>query len=584
MGKKEKVQNPETFPRGRLISVYMETADERRVDTTVAQPPSTGVLHAFHSPVTHIPLPERFTYPFCYTPYPLCVLAAEEVQAYLSAKTEWQAELEKGKMFGVLVVRAGEGKLGYVAAFSGMLAGKSIQPFFVPPVCNMQQLDDSFRLEEDAISGINALIESLESSEEYRVLREELAHEEACMKQWQAAAKRKLKTAKAERDRSRSERTLTVEEEEALIRESQFQKAEYKRQELQWKRKLIDLQEKSAGYESRLESLRTERKQRSAALQQRLFSRFRMLNYRGEEKDLCDIFEHTLHKVPPSGAGDCAAPKLLQYAYLHGWKPLAMAEFWWGASPVSEMRRHGHYYPACKGKCEPILKHMLQGLDVEPNPLLPSGNDRERPLDVVYEDEWLVVVNKPAGLLSVPGKGNAFSVYEWACRRYPQTDSPLMVHRLDMDTSGLLVVAKTKEAHCRLQAQFKHRLVRKRYVAWVVGQVGQDRGTIDLPLCPDWLDRPRQMVDWAHGKPAVTDFEVLQRKEGCTLVAFYPHTGRTHQLRVHAAHQAGLHCPIRGDALYGTKADRLYLHAESLTFTHPVTGEKLELTQKADFY
>ena len=290
-----------------------------------------------------------------------------------------------------------------------------------------------------------------------------------------------------------------------------------------------------------------------------------------------------MHKTPPAGAGECAAPKLLQQAYLHGWKPIAMAEFWWGNSPKAEIRHHGYYYPACKGKCEPILQHMLQGLEVEENPMLQLPEQGYGKLKIVYEDEWLLVVNKPSGMLSVPGKGEKESVYSLARQLYPEADGPMIVHRLDMATSGLLIVAKNKKVHQHLQAQFKNHSIRKKYIALLDGIIPQDEGTIELPICPDPLDRPRQVVDMEYGKPAITHYQVLERRDKCTRIAFHPHTGRTHQLRVHAAHPSGLHCPIIGDELYGRKDKRLYLHAESIEFTHPADGRIIRITEKADF-
>lgn len=376
---------------------------------------------------------------------------------------------------------------------------------------------------------------------------------------------------------------LDAAEEEALIRESQFQKAEYKRQERVWKEKIAALQTRKDVWENRILERKAERKTRSAALQQKLFEQFKMLNYRGEVKTLCEIFEQTVHKTPPAGAGECAAPKLLQHAYLHGYQPIAMAEFWWGDSPKTEIRRHGNYYPACKGKCEPILQHMLQGLRVEENPMLKTMQSSPQELEIVYEDSWLVIVNKPADMLSVPGKEESVSVYSLMRERYPEADGPMIVHRLDMATSGLLILAKTKRVHQSLQAQFKSRLIKKRYIALLDGIIPQDEGTIELPLCLNPLDRPRQMVHAEYGKPAVTEFRVLQRTDSRTRIAFYPRTGRTHQLRVHAAHTLGLHCPIAGDELYGTKADRLYLHAESLEFVHPATGKVMKITREPEF-
>ena len=542
------------------------------------------MLHRFTTSITDIPLPERFTYPFCYTPHPLCILAAKEVQSYLTRQTAWKDELRQGKMFGVLIVQTEHGETGYLAAFSGILAGKNLHPFFVPPVYDLLQPQGFFKIEEENISSINRNIRQLENDKAYAALSAELARTIQSAEDILATAKAQLKEAKTAREQRRKEKELNAQEEAELIRESQFQKAEYKRLERSWKARITTLQTQTEDWERRISALKSERKTRSAALQQKLFEQFGMLNYRGEVKNLCEIFGQTVHKTPPAGAGECAAPKLLQQAYLHGWKPIAMAEFWWGDSPKTEIRHHGHYYPACKGKCEPILQHMLQGLQVEENPMLKRMQVPSKNLEIVYEDPWLSVINKPAGMLSVPGKEDAVSVYSLMREQYPEADSPLTVHRLDMATSGLMLIAKTKRVHQNLQAQFKNRLVRKRYVALLEGIVPKDKGTVDLPLCLNPLDRPRQMGHTEHGKPAITDYQVLERLDGKrTRIVFYPRTGRTHQLRIHAAHPLGLHCPIIGDELYGEKADRLYLHAEYLEFTHPITGETVRITKEAEF-
>ena len=542
------------------------------------------MLHRFTTSITDIPLPERFTYPFCYTPHPLCILAAKEVQSYLTRQTAWKDELRQGKMFGVLIVQTEHGEIGYLAAFSGILAGKNLHPFFVLPVYDLLQPQGFFKIEEENISSINRNIRQLENDKAYAALSAELARTIQSAENILATAKAQLKEAKTAREQRRKEKELNAQEEAELIRESQFQKAEYKRLERSWKARITTLQTQTEDWERRISALKSERKTRSAALQQKLFEQFGMLNYRGEVKNLCEIFGQTVHKTPPAGAGECAAPKLLQQAYLHGWKPIAMAEFWWGDSPKTEIRHHGHYYPACKGKCEPILQHMLQGLQVEENPMLKRMQVPSKNLEIVYEDPWLSVINKPAGMLSVPGKEDAVSVYSLMREQYPEADGPLTVHRLDMATSGLMLIAKTKRVHQNLQAQFKNRLVRKRYVALLEGIVPKDKGTVDLPLCLNPLDRPRQMVHTEHGKPAITDYQVLERLDGKrTRIVFYPRTGRTHQLRIHAAHPLGLHCPIIGDELYGEKADRLYLHAEYLEFTHPITGETVRITKEAEF-
>ena len=541
------------------------------------------MLHRFTTSISDIPLPERFTYPFCYTPHPLCVMAAEEVQHYLSKQSDWQEELSQGKMFGVLIVQTEDGSIGYLTAFSGILAGKNIHPYFVPPVYDLLQPQGFFKIEEENISAINRRIRRLEEDKKYIDLLSDLTQTTQSAQDALSIAKIQLKEAKDKRELLRKTGQLDAKEEAELIRESQFQKAEYKRMERSWKDKIASLQVETGNWEKQIQELKAERKVRSAALQQQLFEQFRMLNYRGDVKTLCDIFEQTVHKTPPAGAGECAAPKMLQQAYLHHWKPIAMAEFWWGNSPKNEVRHHGYYYPACKGKCEPILRHMLQGLEVEANPMQQEAERGNEKLNIVYEDQWLLIINKPAGMLSVPGKERQTSIYDLARKAYPEAEGPMIVHRLVMATSGLLIIAKDKKTHQHLQAQFKNRSIRKKYIALLDGIVPEDEGTIELPLCPNPLDRPRQMVDTQYGQPATTYYQVLERTDKYTRIAFYPHTGRTHQLRVHAAHPSGLHCPIIGDELYGKKDKRLYLHAESIEFTHPVNGQSMCITKKADF-
>ena len=497
-------------------------------------------LHTF-SNFEQISLPERFTYPFHYTPHPLCVQAAEEVQAYLHGRTDWHDELQQGKMFGVLIVRTPEGKIGYLAAFSGNLAGSNHHDYFVPPVYDLLNPDGYFKQEEARISELSTVIQS--------------------------EAKNLGNTHVDATEILRSDAPLDDNDDNTNI-----------------------------------ERLKEERKQRSIALQQWIFRQFRLRNARGEEKDIEQIFEETARRNPPAGTGECAAPKLLQHAYLQGYHPLAMAEFWWGNSPKGELRHHGHYYPSCRHKCEPILGFMLQGLEVEPNPLLTSLTDPTL-LETVYEDEYLLVVNKPAGMLSVPGKTGQASVLTILQERYPDATGPILVHRLDMATSGLLLAAKDKDTHALLQKQFEGRTVKKRYIALLDGiPQGKDpKGFIRLPMRPDYDNRPLQMVDFEYGKPAVTRYVILNEvkdlksaseciqilraalNDNYTRIAYYPETGRTHQLRVHSAHPDGMDCPIVGDPLYGQAADRLYLHAEALEFRHPITNKTMKIKKEAPF-
>ena len=497
------------------------------------------MLHALNC---DIPKPERFTYPFCYKPHPLCLVAVEEVKLEIE-----RIHPTEGKMFGVLVVEEregvrregvrregekeegvrsqgekeeGDGRFAFLAAYSGLLEGRNDWDYFVPPVYDAQQPDGYFKTQEREISKIS-------------------------------------------RDGNGA-------------RES---------------------------------------KEMSQALQLWLFRQYRMLNARGEEKDLVEIWQdyhrspriREKYPLPPGGTGDCCAPKLLQYAYQQGLKPVCMAEFWWGESPKSQVRHHGQFYPACSGKCKPVLAWMLQGLDVDPNPEV-AGFQHFEPR-IVWEDAVMAVIDKPSGMLSMPGKIGDDSVATWAQARWP---GAMLVHRLDMMTSGILLVAKTSEAYHQLQKQFEERTIKKKYLAVVEGEPQQEHGIIDLPLSSDPLNRPYQVVDYVHGKRAITEYRVLQtvgdgslgvtggrffcytsdvtkEPSPCytspcyTLLALWPHTGRTHQLRMHCAHEQGLGCPIMGDELYGTKADRLYLQAQAITFVHPVTGKRLHFELKEDF-
>lgn len=535
-------------------------------------------LHHFPGTIHHIALPEKFTCPFHYSPHPLSILAATAVQSYLNSRHDWQQELQQGKMFGVLTVQDLQGEIGFLAAFSGILAGSYRHAYFVPPVYDLQQPEGFFKAEETNISALNTRIQELETAPAYRNCKQMLAQEQLRSQQLLQKDREKMAADREKREKLRQQQPDEAQL-SAMIRESQYQKAEFKRLKLAEEKRLTVLRAELTSLEDEIEQLKAERKKRSAALQQKLFKQFRLRNARGDIRDLCTIFRETVQKTPPAGAGECAAPKLLQYAFIHRLKPIAMAEFWWGGSPKTELRRHGYYYPACAGKCGPILGFMLQGLDVDDNPLLHNEPCRQEP-EILFEDKWLLVVNKPAGMLSVPGKSGQMSVYQLMKSRYPEASGPMIVHRLDMATSGLLVIAKTKEVHRQLQTQFKNHSVEKRYVALLDGILTGDEGCIDLPLCPDPQDRPRQIVSYQHGKPAITRYKVIERRRQHTLIAFYPVTGRTHQLRVHAAHPQGLNMPITGDPLYGRPAQRLCLHAEQITFRHPVTGENITVEKK----
>lgn len=548
---------------------------------------------------TDIQPPHQFTFPFCYEPHPLCRLAAAEVEHHIVESGVWQGETSCGKMFGVLVVRYELGvrnyelgvrscELGFIAAYSGLLAGRNDWAYFVPPVFDAQQPDGHFKVTERSISDINREIDCIRHSDEYKRVKAE----EAALRQKAAdriaAMKQHIASAKAERDRRRSDAQaglLQISEAEAaaMTRESQTLKADLRRLKQRLDMELSAAHALTFQYDERIAALRQRRRSMSDELQRWLFMQYRMLNARGEERNLIDIFSTTTHGIPPAGAGDCCAPKLLQYAYSHGLQPVCMAEFWWGESPRQEIRHHLSYYPACRSKCLPILTHMLQGLDVEPNPLTATASEE---LKIVYEDDAICVVDKPAGMLSVPGKDNVESVESIMRQRWHQYDgNPIMVHRLDRDTSGLMVVARTLEAYHSLQQQFACRTAAKRYEAVLDGVPALQQGTISLPLMPDITDRPRQRVDMEHGKPSVTTYRVVSTQNHRTLVWLFPHTGRTHQLRVHCAHPLGLATPILGDPLYGrgTAAPRMYLNAAELEITHPVTGRRMQWKSESAF-
>lgn len=503
--------------------------------------------------------------PFCYEPHPLCMEAAEEVRRYLNGHPEWEEEVQAGKMFGVLVCENQEGQLGFLAAYSGQIGGREDWPWFVPAVFDYLQPDGYFKQEEARISAINRQVKNLEAAPRLVSLKDEVLRLRQQASAEIEAYKTMMQQAKARRD----ERRTTDGETEEMIRESQHQKAELRRLKKRWNEQTTEAESRLKVLDDDVSCLKQERKQRSDALQRWLFDHFLMLNAEGQTRSLTDIFSSTTQGIPPSGSGECCAPKLLQYAFAHQLRPLNIAEFWQGRSPRMEIRHHNHYYPACRGKCKPILEWMLP-ID----PIVPI--DAIDAIDTIVRTSSFLVINKPAGLQSVPGLTDAPSVESLLKKQYPEV---YMVHRLDMDTSGLMVVALTQDAYHHLQRQFLERTVQKEYVALLEHDV-EGSGKIDLPLRPDLTDRPRQVVDLEHGKPALTEYQSL----GGNRILLIPHTGRTHQLRVHCAHQLGLNNPILGDPLYGKqKADRLYLHAERLSFNDPATGERLSFHVPAPF-
>lgn len=533
-------------------------------------------FHGFKHDVSGIEPPTRFTYPFHYVPHKLCKVAAAEVMEHTLGNDAWRDELLSGKMLGVMVVRNADGVLGYLAAYSGNLAHNGNNPFFVPHIYNLLEPQGLFRTGEAEITEINHRIEALEKSPERIELMSLIEQTVAKQEKEEFEMRQAIDAAKAERDRRRGAGGINAEIEAQMIKESQFMKAEYRRLKKRHRLAIDQLNQRLKDYEATVNVLKAKRKTMSEKLQRQLFELFVVQNACGESMDVATIFERRLNALPPGGTGECCAPKLLQYAYLHHYTPVSMAEFWVGLSPQGQVRHHGHYYPACRSKCLPLLEFMLQGLDVEDNPL--SVAPSKGSLEVVYEDQWLIVVDKPAGMLTVPGKDEgATSLLEIVRTMLPESESALEVHRLDQATSGLVVFAKSHEVQKQLRLQFEERKVSKTYLALLDGTPHQKKGIIELPLRPEPDDRPRQVVDMKNGKEAITKYQVLEYRGDHTLVEFTPLTGRTHQLRVHASHPQGLNCPIVGDMLYGIASDRLYLHAKTLCFTHPITNKLIRL-------
>lgn len=534
-------------------------------------------------------LPQRFTFPFYYEVHPLAQRAVDLLQCRLQNEDfghDFGLDRAErlgaiGKMFGVLVVADLNGKLGYLAAFSGKLGNSNEHKGFVPPVFDLLEAQGFFRKEEVQINDIIIQIAALEKKLNVKALDNEVFHVKQQWEQQIAQALQNNQRARALRAELRAAYTGNAQDflglSEKLAQQSMLESRALK--ELKKKAQIEVAAAKVILDQAtvQIENLRQQRAEHSADLQRRIFERYTFLNALGEQKNVLELFAGS----PPAGAGECAAPKLLQYAYMQQLKPICMAEFWWGMSPDSEVRIHGHFYPSCKSKCEPILGHMLKGLAVDDNPI--TAVHPPKPLDIIYEDDYIVAVNKAPEYLSVPGKNPQPNTLEDLQKKFPEATGPLLVHRLDMSTSGIMLAAKTKLMHQRLQRQFVTRKVQKSYIAILEGVPQTQEGEIKLPLRVDLDDRPRQLVCDEHGSFAHTSYQILDIIENKTRILLIPHTGRTHQLRVHCAHHLGLNCPIQGDDLYGQKADRLYLHAARLGFYHPEHNTWLELNCEPEF-
>jgi tRNA pseudouridine32 synthase/23S rRNA pseudouridine746 synthase len=514
-------------------------------------------------------LPSAFPSPFAIPPHPLARRAAEEIMRELGEQRE-------GKMFGVLVVVDRQGQVGYLRAFSGMLDGSWYAPGFAPPAFDMVARDAFWPAGERELAELDHQLAELDASASPR----RRALEELDVRN--AAELAALQARHRERRRARHETRALAGASHELDQQSRADAAERRRLDATHVESRAALAALVAGDEVERAALRARRVARSRELLHAIHATYTFANAGGERRAVRALFAPA---EPPGGAGDCAAPKLLAQAYREGLRPLALAELWWGPPPATGGRHAGAFYPACRGKCGPILAHALGGLPAEPLAELGAARVPDAQPRTVFEDRWLVVVAKPVGLLSVPGRSGALrdSVLVRLRARYPDATGPLLVHRLDLDTSGLLLAAKDAATHAALQRLFALRELDKRYVAWLDGNVASEAGLIDLPVRVDVDDRPRQVVDPIHGKPALTSWRVLARDGARTRVELAPHTGRTHQLRVHAAHPRGLDAPIVGDRLYGRPGERLLLHAAVLAFVHPHTREHMCFEDPAPF-
>lgn len=554
-------------------------------------------VHEFSMDTSAYELPEVFAYPHYYKPHDLALAASRELQDYLENQKDFehnfgldsnQEGLIIGKMFGVLVIQDGNGQLGYLAGFSGKLAESNFLAGFVPPIYDTLDLDGFYKIGEERLNQLTSEIVALEQSKDLAIAKENLLNKQQKYEEELSALKKIAKEKKNERKHIRSEQkaVLTASAYDELCEELKNQSLYYhfRLRDLKqdWEDKIEVAQSAFQILFDEIERLKEKRKQLSHELQKQIHQQYRFLNAREEIKNLVDLFQDGYMGIPPAGSGECAAPKLFQYAYEHQLTPVCMAEFWWGQPPKSEVRVHGDFYPACRGKCEPILKHMLQGLSLEPNPLLKQGRHIEK-LEVLYEDDYIVAINKPYEFLSVPGRNIKDSVLARLRKMYPDAKGALLLHRLDMSTSGVLLAAKYEDVHRFIQRQFIQRKVKKRYVALLEGHLSSLTGDIKLPIRVDLNNRPCQLVCYEHGKQAETHYQVDGYIGEQTRIYFYPKSGRTHQLRVHAAHRDGLGVPIVGDDLYGHKGDRLMLHAESLTFIHPKSREELTIVAESPF-
>ena len=539
------------------------------------------MIHLFPKDTT-IDLPEEFTNPFRYYPHRLVITAADIVIENIR-RSDLYTSFSEGKMIGILIVRDTSGNIGYICGYSGNVGGQNNIDGFVPPIYDLLNPDGYFKKGEQELNQLNISIKRQESSQETLYLKQQISKYKADMETEISKMKSAIAEAKKAREILRNETHDPVVL-EALTKESQFQKAQLHRLKVEWKEKINEIQLKLQSIENEIRQNKRLRAEKSEALQKWIFSQYVVSNAEREQASIAEIFEKE-GLTPPGGTGECAAPKLLNYVYQHNLTPIAMGEFWFGQSPDTAVRTHGHFYPSCTSKCGPLLSYMTKGLKVA-DPFKSTSALNEP--TIVYEDSYIIALSKPSGMPSVPGLDGKESLLEWLNHKFGT--SLHAVHRLDMDTSGIILFAKDESTATNLRKQFEDHSIRKTYRA----RLGSGKTTetnvpqtfrmenickISLPLSPDYDERPRQKVDPIRGKEAITEYKVLNiSPDGYIDIEFYPITGRTHQLRVHAAHTLGLGHPIVGDMLYGGSiSQRLFLHARSIVFTHPHTKKTIML-------
>lgn len=526
-----------------------------------------------------VPLPERFDFPHQYSPHPWAKAAAQQLQETLKKQFKHAFD-QTGKMFGVLVVETPVG-VKYLAGFSGKIDNTTVHPGFVPPIFNTTNPNNFYQQGEHALDELTAQIRKIAEGSQ---LQAHMLQKKQLEEAWQAtrtAMQERIAQNKSIRKEQRTAIGFNEVAEKRLNNESKQEQLALKHAKKRFQGELAELETKLQGLQQAIQDLKAQRQQSSVNLQRKLFQAYEIRNFKGASSTVWDIFKAAVSELPPSGTGECALPKLLNFAAQHDLKPRCFAEFWWGASPLGEVRKHRGYYPACRAKCEPIVAFQLQGLEVEPNPIHELMN--RSPLEILFEDAWLLAVNKPPNVLSVPGRTGFDSVEDRLKALYTNLSFLKAVHRLDMGTSGVLLLAKDAATHAAVQKQFAGNKVAKCYEALLKGKPIYPEGLIELPLRLNLEHRPHQMVCYEHGKKALTHYKVLTEGPNSTRVEFYPETGRTHQLRVHAAHQHGLNTPIVGDELYGTAGERLCLHARELRLQHPNTRQELYLKAKVPF-